>query len=307
MLFQKAETKAKRLKLYLFGPSGVGKTVFSLHFPNPAVIDAERGTDFYGDKFDFFRIQTTDPTVVEDAIRQLSENPGDFKTLIIDPFTTIAEEISLRHLKRMRIKKNNPLYDLQPLDYKVIKNELKLLINNLLALDLNVIITARSKKQYAEGEFMRVVGQQPDGPDSLPYLFDVVMEAYLGEDGERKARVLKDRTNTLPPEFDLNYEVLTTFFGIEDLQREAVKFNTQKNMSEITGRRFETIFDGNKVMTAGITGDQLEVIKQRASSSADAENKLNQMLRDEFAVDSFLDLRKDEADYFLITTKDLNL
>jgi len=38
-LFQIAEPVATRLKCYLYGESGCGKTIVSLSFPNPAVVD----------------------------------------------------------------------------------------------------------------------------------------------------------------------------------------------------------------------------------------------------------------------------
>jgi hypothetical protein len=122
-LFEKAEAKANRLKMYVYGPSGSGKTVTSLHFPNPAVIDTEKGTNFYGDNFDFFRIQTQDHEVVDEAIDELLADPKDFKTLVADPIRRIDDSIVLKQLKRMRVKKNNPNYSLAPLDYKTIKEE----------------------------------------------------------------------------------------------------------------------------------------------------------------------------------------
>ena len=54
-LFTQAEKESKRLKMYIFGESGTGKTVTSLKFPSPVMIDAEKGSDFYGSEFDFIR------------------------------------------------------------------------------------------------------------------------------------------------------------------------------------------------------------------------------------------------------------
>ena len=41
------EVKEKRLKLFVYGPAGVGKTVAALQFPNSYLIDTEKGSDFY--------------------------------------------------------------------------------------------------------------------------------------------------------------------------------------------------------------------------------------------------------------------
>jgi len=57
--FQKAKSLDKRLKLFLWGDSGAGKTTLALQFPKPVVIDMERGTDLYGESFDFDVLRAT--------------------------------------------------------------------------------------------------------------------------------------------------------------------------------------------------------------------------------------------------------
>ena len=39
----KPEMKEKRLKLFLYGPAGVGKTTAAIQFPQSYIIDMERG------------------------------------------------------------------------------------------------------------------------------------------------------------------------------------------------------------------------------------------------------------------------
>jgi len=41
---RKPEAVVKRLKMFMFGPAGVGKTTAAIQFPNSYIIDAERGT-----------------------------------------------------------------------------------------------------------------------------------------------------------------------------------------------------------------------------------------------------------------------
>jgi len=54
---QEQFTKAKKVKRYikvaLWGDKKSGKTRFGLSFPKPCVIDTERGTLLYADKYDF--------------------------------------------------------------------------------------------------------------------------------------------------------------------------------------------------------------------------------------------------------------
>jgi len=42
-IFQPASPTDRRLKMYIYGPHGVGKSVTSLQMPSPAVIDLDGG------------------------------------------------------------------------------------------------------------------------------------------------------------------------------------------------------------------------------------------------------------------------
>jgi len=44
---RKPESVTKRLKLFMFGPAGVGKTTAAIQFPNSYIIDCERGAENY--------------------------------------------------------------------------------------------------------------------------------------------------------------------------------------------------------------------------------------------------------------------
>ena len=301
-LFQKAESKSKRLKMLIFGPSGIGKTVFSLNFPSPSVVDAERGTDFYGEKFDFLRMQTADHKLISSAIDELLEDPGTTKTFVIDPYTKVDESIVLGHLKRMRMKNNNPNYTIQPIDYKSIKEERKLFINKLLSLDMNIIVTAPDKKEYSttEGDFMKVIGTGPDVPKEVPFMFDIVLEAFKNEDGVRMLRVHKDRTNSLPDVFEMSYNTLVKIIGIVGLERVAEVFTQQDNIDQQAGRLTSvTLSNGKVVKTAGISAEQLDTIQgMLTKENTDAAKR---SLLESYAVNSFLDLRSDEAEFFIET------
>lgn len=288
-LFQKAEKKADRLKMYVYGKAGTGKTTTALHFPNPAVIDAEQGTIHYGDQFDFFRLATNDPNEVHRAIDELLTDPGDFKTLVIDPFTVIYDQIIAQREEHMKMKTGNLHYEIKPLDYKSIKTELKLIMNKLLSLDMNIIVTARSKPLYAKGgNFMEEVGQQPDGHRDLPYMFDVVLELYEDPEGKRMARVEKDRTNTLPHDFEFTYEKFVEFVGMDVLERAASAERQQENINDTHNRHTKVELDGEIVYTAGVTGETLTQLKELTEDVN--EDALRELLKEEYSVDSLLDL-----------------
>ena len=226
--FQQATSLPKRLKLFLWGDSGVGKTTLALQFPAPVLIDLEGGADPYGDEFDFHVLRTSTADEVTAAVRWLLANEHPYRTLILDPITVYWDALQKKwsdiFLRRNKGSKGYrfEFYDLQPRDWMTIKAEFKELIRLLIALDMNVIVTARQKIQYADDGFMKVLGETFDGEKSLPYLFDTIVRLFRDEQGHFLAQCLKDRTNRLPREpFASSYAVFEEAFGVETLGREA--------------------------------------------------------------------------------------
>ena len=299
MPFKKAAKTASRLKLYVYGESGTGKTVTALSFPSPAVIDTERGTNFYGNEFNFDVEQTTDPVKILKLIEELIGDPQGYKSLIIDPFTNVYEAILDRQIMYMRKKTGDKNYDLKPLDYKSVKTQVRAMVQMLLALDMNIIVTAQSKLLYdsTDSNFMKVVGTQPDGPKNLPYMFDTVIELTIDEEGKRIAHVEKDRSNKLPREFEFTYSKLVEYWGVEGFEREAVSFEAQKKLDEMAGRHVEVVIGAKKVMTSGISADQIQKLQKISKQIGD--EVFSQKLQDDFMVTSVLDLKNDEAAAFI--------
>jgi len=226
--FQKAEEAEKRIKMLLWADSGAGKTTAALNFPGSAIIDMEGGSGLYVDKFCFHILNATTADEVMKAVRWLLENKHQFRTLIIDPITVHWEALQKKwsdiFKKRNKGSKGfkHEFYDLQPKDWLTIKAELKELIRMLTALDMNVIVTARQKVQYADGAFMRAIGETFDGEKSLPYMFDTVLRLFKDEKGRFMAENLKDRTGKLPKGvFENSHHVFEESFGLEILTREA--------------------------------------------------------------------------------------
>jgi len=226
--FKKAESLDKRLKLFLWGDSGAGKTTLALQFPKPVVIDMEGGTDLYGESFDFDVLKATNADEVMEAVQWLITHAHPYRTLIIDPITVYWDALQKKwsdiFLRRNKGSKGYKFefYDLQPRDWMTIKAEFKELIRKLIALDMNVIVTARQKVQYADGQFMKAIGETFDGEKSLPYMFDTIVRLYRDEKGRFLGDCLKDRSNKLPQgEFECSYPVLEELFGKRNLSRKA--------------------------------------------------------------------------------------
>lgn len=226
--FQKATSLKKRLKLFLWGDSGVGKTTLSLQFPKPVVIDLEGGTDLYGDAFKFDVLRANTPDEVMAAVDWLLTNKHSYRTLVVDPITVYWDSLQKKwsdiFLKRNKGSKGYKyeFYDLQPRDWMTVKAEFKEFIRKLIALDMNVIVTAREKTKYKEGSFMVAIGETFDGEKSLPYMFDTIVRMYVDEKGRHMGFCIKDRSNRLPKEeFECTYSTFEKLFGKQYLNRQA--------------------------------------------------------------------------------------
>lgn len=316
-VFQKTETKATRLKALVYGATGTGKTITAISFPEPAIFDVEDGARHYAKYGKVLnRVVGTNIKNIQTGLDELLKNPGNYKTVVLDSFTKLYESIIESVTAKLRAKTGNPNYELQPLDYKIIKPVTKNILNKFLYLDMNVIVTAWSKTKWAEGEFMKKEGTVPDVPDYVPYEFDVVLELFKREDyyGEAKsdtelskkfiAVVKKDRTNTLPPVFDYTYETFVEYMGVEGLEREPLLLNQVENLHKDDIRNVSITFGGEQIKTAGVTAEQLELISSLVEKGD--SDLIQKLLKDKYYAESFLDLKEDEADSFINEINDLD-
>lgn len=238
--FKKASQTNKRLKIFLFGDSGVGKTRLALRFPKPCVLDLEGGTDLYSSEFEFDVVKSTSADEIMNTVSYLAANRGaGYQTLIIDPITIYWEALQKKYtdffLQRNRKSAGyrGEFYILQPQDWNVIKSEWKDFIRKILSLDMNVVCTAREKAQYKDGEFMVRDGETFDGERSLPYFFDTVI--HVSRRGEKSScEVRKDRTNTLPKSFQTSYEVFEKILAHPESQAKADQAQEQKPEKSIS-------------------------------------------------------------------------
>src|SRR3954462_3643874 len=195
---RKPESVTKRLKLFMYGPAGVGKTTAAIQFPNSYIIDCERGTENY-DKLiaqpGAAVFQTTDIHEVVAEVKSLLTERHDFRTLVIDPITPVYNDL----LEKSELKVGADFGR----HYGEANKQMKRLANLVMALDMNVVITAHAKKEY--GQNLSVLGQTFDGWKQLDYWFDLVVELSkgrkdkrTGKGGGRAAHVVKTRLDQFP-------------------------------------------------------------------------------------------------------------
>jgi hypothetical protein len=226
---RKPEAVTKRLKLFMFGPAGVGKTTAAIQFPNSYIIDAERGTENY-DKLITASgsavFQTTDVNEVVQEVKSLLTEKHDFRTLVIDPITPIFNDLLEKCESQVGADFGR--------HYGAANKTMKRLANLIMNLDMNVIVTAHAKTEY--GENLRKLGYTFDGWRQLDYWFDLVVE--LGKKGKKRmARVAKTRIETFPDEdvFEWSYDAIKKRYDASILEREAqqVALATPEQVKEL--------------------------------------------------------------------------
>jgi hypothetical protein len=214
---RKPEAVTKRLKLFMYGPAGVGKTTAAIQFPQAYIIDCERGTEQYDKQINdaggvVFRTNEMSDIIAE--VKSLLTERHEYRTLVIDPITTAYNDL----LDRCEAKVGSDFGK----HYQAANKDMKRLANLILALDMNVVVTAHAKKEY--GDNLKVLGFTFDGWKQLDYWFDLVIE--LGrKKGERKrtGRIIKTRIETFPDQevFDWSYDAIRQRYDAATLEREA--------------------------------------------------------------------------------------
>lgn len=228
--FIKAETKERRLKLLLWGEPGTGKTVTSLQFPNPVVIDLEKGTELYGNDFKFDVQSTNDADRCMFYVDWLLANKHDYRTLIIDPITVywaaVQDKYRAIFMERKQGSKGFKIdfYEFQRNDWNTMKSEYKRFTRKLIKLDMNIIVTAHQKTKFAEDGSMTSLGDTFDSEKKTGHDFDCIIQTYV-KDNEFWARVYKQRAYSadrlLPKEFPLSYEPFAQYLGDNNLNRKS--------------------------------------------------------------------------------------
>jgi hypothetical protein len=226
---KKPEAVTKRLKLFMFGPAGVGKTTAAIQFPNSYIIDAERGAENY-DRIitasGSVVFQTTDIQDVIQEVKALLTEKHDYRTLVIDPVTPLYNDLLEKCENQVGADFGR--------HYGAANKTMKRLANLIMALDMNVVITAHAKTEY--GQNFSKLGYTFDGWRQLDYWFDLVIE--LQKKGKKRfGKVAKTRLEQFPDEdvFEWSYDAIKKRYGVEMLEKEAtvVKLAAPEQVREL--------------------------------------------------------------------------
>ncbi|CAB4199529.1 AAA domain containing protein [uncultured Caudovirales phage] len=206
--FKTAQNVEPKMKVMVYGASGVGKTYFALSAKGKvAVIDTEGGTAHYSGRAglaDFDVLPTKTYKDVKAAVEFIAANPKAYSTLVIDPLTVIWETLQdAAQIKRAAANaakgRGNGVVeetDLEMLDWGRIKRQYKSLLTAIINLPIHTIVIAREKDDTEKrGNDIVRIGSKPDCEKGTPYFFDSVLRMFV-DGGARKMTVIKDRTGS---------------------------------------------------------------------------------------------------------------
>lgn len=219
---KKPDEIQKRLKLFMYGTAGSGKTTAAIQMPTPYIIDTERGTEQKA-YVNLIRnsggvvMQSANGDEIVDELKALLSEKHNYKTLVIDPITNIEDNvIQAASVKYKADEKEGG-------DMRVWRDRdhfTRRVRSLLLQLDMNVIVTAHSKIIY--GDNFAKLGTTFEGWKKWDYLFDLVLELRQVGD-KRLAKIKKTRMEEFPDgeEFEWSYAELAKRLGKDNLEREA--------------------------------------------------------------------------------------
>ena len=236
----------KRLKLFLYGPPNSGKTFASIQFPRPYIIDCERGAenDEYVELLNasggaYYATTDFDDMVAEVAGLLNTKHP--FQTLIIDPLTVVYNDLCNRAADKLAKASSDPNSDGTEYGRHKAKadRQLKQLLNLLLRLDMNVILTSHAKTRWEKvGSQFKEAGVTFDCYTKLDYLFDLVIE--LQKRGKERVGIVRKTRLKEFPDSELikpfGYGEIAKRYGKEILERDAVAETlvTSEQFAELT-------------------------------------------------------------------------
>jgi Cdc6-like AAA superfamily ATPase len=223
------EAKQKRLKMFVYGPSGVGKTTAAIMFPNAVIIDTEKGTDFYADTINKMGSVVFQTSIFDEAVKEVKElmtTKHDFRTVVIDPVTQLYNSCQEKYTrifeKHAKTEKEAEVQDFGMRYWGRVKSDFKAFQRMLLAIDTNIIVLSHQKDQYGTG--MAKIGVTFDSMKGEDYLYDLVFRLE-NRNGKRYAVTVKERAEIgkakFPPEFEWSYENFKKFYGADIIEKES--------------------------------------------------------------------------------------
>jgi len=230
----------QKLKAFIYGPPGMGKTIAGLQFPNAYIIDTAKETSRYWkliQQKNSVVFNCTDPYEVIKELKILKNESHRFQTLIIDEISTLYSNLQKlwtdrfikaqqeRSSKHKQSENENLLEDFGYRYWDKVKRDWKRLLDLLKELDMNVIVNAHEKSKY--GSSQNIIGVTSDSDKNDEYFWDFVFR-LIKRGQEYKAITEKQRilpveidpkAKRFPKEFIWDYPNLLKFYNKEYIEK----------------------------------------------------------------------------------------
>jgi uncharacterized protein YifE (UPF0438 family) len=227
----------------IFGPSGVGKTWFTLSFPNPYYIDTEGGADLqhYQERLKRSKGAYLGPKdgaldfgFVVEQMQALATEKHGYKTLIIDSITKLYQTAIANEQERLGDK------DAFGASKKPAVAGMRRLVNWAMKLDMNIWFVAHDAAEWGvdpkTGQRTEV-GRIPDVWDKLIYELHLTIHA-VKRGPSRVAIVKKSRLTGFPDleQFPLEYSDFAERYGKDFIEADSTQLiiATTDQVAEIT-------------------------------------------------------------------------
>lgn len=256
----------------LFGEPKVGKTTAAVQFPNAYLIDCERGAenDSYVKNMEASNtlyLSTSDYDEIYKEVVALQTEKHDRKTLIIDPLTTVYNNLLDREASRLS-SKEDPTGTSFSRHKQTPDRLMKRLFTQIMRLDMNVIITSHSKSKWEKvGKEVVENGRTFDCYNKLDYIFDLVLELKKRGDKRfatvRYSRMQEEGRFPDNEEFEWSYNALADRYGRSAIEGEVV------TVEFATPEQVETI--KRLIAQLGKETDYVEKVLTKAQANSYAE------------------------------------
>ena len=274
-----AETKPGKIKMLVFGKSGVGKSWLSMDFPSCYYIDSEGGARLAhyqaklkasGGAYMGVEDGALDFDVVIDQIKALATEKHGFHTLAIGSITKLYQVAIAREQERLGDK------DAFGASKKPAERAMRSLVSWIQRLDMNVLFEAHETAEWGTVDKQRQeIGQIPDCWPKLVYDLDLTLRLEK-RGSSRIVTVRKSRLVGFPEgdTFPSEYGEFATRYGKDFIEAAVapITLASKEQVAEIK-RLLEIVKVDEKQVEKILTKAQADTWEEVSDKNAEATIK----------------------------------